>query len=111
MQVPHLQSNSQEWINWHLWLKKQFGKKEANEVFMLHWGRIGQKSRANDSTLRAYMSSQGVDISGNYGIFSAGSDLLQGAGQGVGQVGKSFKIGVILIAILLIVAVYFFFLK
>jgi len=111
MQVPTLQSNSQAWIAWHKEMLKQLGKSDANELFMKHWQSIGQGSDANNGELRAYMSSQGVDISGNNGVFSWGADAATSASQGFGKVSSSFSIGVILLVLLLVGATYFLFLK
>lgn len=111
MNIPNLDSNSQNWIDWHKYLLKSFGRKDANEIFMQHWQNIGQNSDANDSSLRAYMSSQGVNISGEYGVFSWATDAGTSASQGFGKVSSSFSIGIIIIVLMLVGATYFLFLK
>lgn len=61
--IPTASSKSENWIQWHKDLKKIFGKKKANSIWLYAWSkRGGVKSSANDETLRDYMDKQGVDI-------------------------------------------------
>lgn len=61
--IPTASSNSENWIQWHKDLKKIFGKKKANSLWLYAWAkRGGINSSANNSVLREYMDSQGVDI-------------------------------------------------
>ena len=61
---PSLSSKPENWIQWHVDLKKIFGKKKANSIWLYAWAkRGGIKSSANTSSLRSYMDKQGVDIS------------------------------------------------
>lgn len=61
--IPNTASTSEIWITWHKQLKKWFSKKEANAYFVKFWNqRAGASSSADTHTLRAYMSSQGVEL-------------------------------------------------
>ena len=111
MQLPNLNSNAQYWIDWHKYLKKELGKEGANDTFMRAWQAVGQKSNANDATLRAYAKTQGLQIEGNYSIISDAADTWQSVNTGGKKIGSSFSIGVILLILMLVGAVYFLFLK
>jgi len=111
MQLPNLNSNAQYWIDWHKWLKKELGKEGANDTFMRAWQAVGQKSNANGPTLRAYAKTQGLQIEGNYSIISDAADTWQSINTGGKKIGSSFSIGVILLILMLVGAVYFLFLK
>jgi len=111
MQLPNLNSNAQYWIDWHKYLKKELGKEGANDTFMRAWQAVGQKSNANDATLRAYAKTQGLQIEGNYSIISGVADTWQSVNTGGKKIGSSFSIGVILLILMLVGAVYFLFLK
>ena len=64
LSVPTASSKPENWIQWHVDLKKIFGKKKANSIWLYAWAkRGGIKSSANTSSLRDYMDKQGVDIS------------------------------------------------
>jgi hypothetical protein len=61
--IPTASSKSENWIQWHKDLKKIFGKKKANSIWLYTWAkRGGVNSPANDRTLRVYMDKQGIDI-------------------------------------------------
>ena len=61
--IPTASSKSENWIQWHKDLKKIFGKKKANSIWLYAWAkRGGIKSPANTNELRGYMDGQGVDI-------------------------------------------------
>jgi len=115
MQLPNLNSNAQYWIDWHKYLKKELGKEGANDTFMRAWQAVGQKSNANGPTLRAYAKTQGLQIEGNYSIISDAADTWQSVNKsvntGVKKISSSFSIGVILLMLMLVGAVYFLFLK
>jgi len=60
--IPTASSKSEHWIQWHKDLKKIFGKKKANSIWVFAWAqRGGVNSPANTNTLSKYMESQGVD--------------------------------------------------
>lgn len=61
--MPKATSGSDEWQQWHIQLKKRFGKKSANMIFVKAWeARAGKNSAASSDELRAYMRDQGVDL-------------------------------------------------
>jgi hypothetical protein len=61
--IPTASSKSENWIQWHKDLRKIFGKKKANSIWLYTWAkRGGVNSSANDRTLRVYMDKQGVDV-------------------------------------------------
>lgn len=61
--IPVSSSKSEEWIQWHKDLKKMFGKKKANSIWVFAWAkRGGINSPANTNSLSTYMESQGVDV-------------------------------------------------
>lgn len=111
MQTPNIQSSSQYWIDWHKWLVKEIGKANANDTFMRAWQQVGQKSNANDATLRAYAKTQGISIEGELWGISGAADVWQSANTGAKKIGSSFNLGVILLILILVGAVYFLFLK
>lgn len=64
--IPQLNATSDVWINWHKVLKNNFGKKEANTLWIKAWyRRKGPNSSTNE--LRTYMHGQGIDIEKSYG--------------------------------------------
>lgn len=63
LNIPTARSSDAEWINWHQNLKKMFGKKDANAIWVFAWSkRGGVDNPANTTGLSNYMEKQGVDI-------------------------------------------------
>lgn len=61
--IPTASSSSENWIQWHKELKRVFGKKTANSLWVFAWAKRGGKNaEANTSKTRVYMKSQGVNI-------------------------------------------------
>jgi len=61
--IPTASSNAEEWIQWHKDLKKMFGKKKANSIWILAWSkRGGQDSPANTNMLSKYIEPEGIDV-------------------------------------------------
>lgn len=61
--IPTASSSSENWIQWHKELKRVFGKKTANSLWIFAWTKRGGKNaEANTSKTRVYMKSQGVNI-------------------------------------------------
>ena len=61
--IPTASSKTEEWIQWHKDLKKIFGKKKANSIWVFAWSkRGGVNSPANTNGLSSYMEGQGVDV-------------------------------------------------
>jgi hypothetical protein len=103
--IPTASSKSENWIQWHKDLKKIFGKKKANSLWLYAWAkRGGINSSANDSVLREYMDSQGVDITTTaLGELSDTIGNVLDFGFGIGKVmiiGTLSVVGLILIGIL-----------
>jgi hypothetical protein len=61
--IPTGSSQSQDWIEWHKALRKTFGKKEANAIWVFAWSkRGGIDSAANTGDLNSYLKTQDIDI-------------------------------------------------
>lgn len=78
--IPTRASEWQDWASWHKSLKRMYGKKTANEIWVYAWSkRGGVESSANVSRLRDYMSGEGVDIqrSTSGAIFDSASDFVK----------------------------------
>ena len=62
-QIPTASSTDAQWISWHKKLKKVFGKKPANDIFLYAWSkRGGVDGKANTNTLSNYAEKNGFDI-------------------------------------------------
>jgi hypothetical protein len=62
--IPTASSNAEAWIQWHKDLKKIFGKKKANSIWIFAWSkRGGKESPANTNMLSEYIEPQGIDVS------------------------------------------------
>ena len=105
LSVPTASSKSENWIQWHKDLKKMFGKKKANSIWLFAWAkRGGVNSSANTNDLRDYMEGQGVNITTTTlnDITDTIGDVL-GFGFGVGKIviiGTLSVVGLILVGIL-----------
>ena len=106
LSVPTASSKAENWIQWHVDLKKIFGKKKANSIWLYAWAkRGGINSSANTSALRGYMDKQGVDISTT--SLNEIADVVGNVldfGFGVGKVviiGTLSVVGLILLGILI----------
>jgi hypothetical protein len=63
LNIPTASSKAEEWIAWHKDLKKVFGKKKANSIWIFAWAkRGGINSPANTNMLSAYIEPQGIDV-------------------------------------------------
>jgi hypothetical protein len=105
LSIPSASSKSENWIQWHKDLKKIFGKKKANSIWLYAWAkRGGIKSPANTSSLRDYMDGQGVNVTTtSLGELSDSIGNVLDFGFGIGKVviiGSLSVVGLILIAIL-----------
>jgi hypothetical protein len=104
--IPTASSKAENWIQWHKDLKKVFGKKKANSIWLYAWAkRGGVKSSANTSVLRDYMDSQGVNVTTtSLGELSDAVGNVLDFGLGVGKIviiGGLSVVGLILISILI----------
>ena len=80
--IPTASSPSSSWIDWHRRLKKTFGKKQANSIWVYAWSkRSGVDSQANTNTLSRYMEGEGVDVERTF---------FDEFGQGVGDFATDF---------------------
>ncbi len=88
--IPTASSKSENWIQWHKDLRRIFGKKKANSIWLYAWSkRGGVNSPANDRSLRNYMDKQGVDIT---------TTNLSALGDAIGNVlSFPFSVGKVLI--------------
>jgi hypothetical protein len=105
LSIPSASSKSENWIQWHKDLKKIFGKKKANSIWLYAWAkRGGIKSPANTSVLRDYMDGQGVNITTtSLGELSDSIGNVLDFGFGISKVviiGGLSVVGLILVAIL-----------
>lgn len=103
--IPTASSKAENWIQWHRDLKKMFGKKKANSIWLYAWAkRGGVKSSANTSTLRDYMDKQGVDVTTTaLGELTDKIGNVLDFGFGVGKIiiiGGLSVVGLILLSIL-----------
>lgn len=63
LSIPTASSKSESWIQWHKDLKRIFGKKKANSIWLYAWSnRGGINGVADTNELRGYMDGQGVNI-------------------------------------------------
>ena len=105
LSVPTASSKSENWIQWHKDLKKMFGKKKANSIWLFAWAkRGGVNATGNTDELRGYMEGQGVKITTTTlnDITDTIGDVL-GFSFGVGKIviiGTLSVVGLILVGIL-----------
>lgn len=104
--IPTASSKSENWIQWHKDLKKIFGKKKANSIWLYTWAkRGGINSSANNSSLRDYMDRQGVNVTTtSLGELSDAVGNVLDFGLGIGKVmviGTLSVVGLILLSILI----------
>jgi hypothetical protein len=103
--IPTASSKSENWIVWHKDLKKMFGKKKANSIWLYAWAkRGGVNSPANTTELRKEMEGQGVNITTTTlgDLTDTIGDVL-GFGLGIGKIviiGGLSITGLILLGIL-----------
>lgn len=61
--IPTASSKSEEWIQWHQDLKKVFGRKKANSIWVFAWAkRGGTNVPANTNKLSDYLEPEGIDV-------------------------------------------------
>ncbi len=64
--IPNQQSAGSDWIEWHKTLTSNFGKKQANALFLKAWNRR-KGSNASTNALRTYMAKQGIELEKSVG--------------------------------------------
>lgn len=63
LNIPTASSKTEEWIQWHEDLKKVFGRKKANSIWVFAWAkRGGLNVPANTNQLSAYLEPEGIDV-------------------------------------------------
>ncbi len=111
MVIPNSNSAAAQWIEWHKWLKNEVGS-QANDVFMQQWAQGAQGSWASNSAeLRSYAKTQGMNIEGNFSVFSGATDTYSSVNSGAAKIGNATTIGIVLVCVMLVAATYFLFLK
>jgi hypothetical protein len=68
--IPIKGADDNKWILWHEALKKRYGKKVANDLFLDAWDKRSD-SKSNTVNLRKYLEKQGIDIDRSVWDFSA----------------------------------------
>lgn len=93
LNVPTQQSPDGDWENWWNVLSSEFGKKDAQSLWLKAWATRGS-SGANTTALRGFMAKQGVTVdAGN--IFGSVADSAEGVLDSISSIfsiGKTFTI-------------------
>lgn len=90
--IPKASSTSEAWVQWHKDLKKMFGKKKANSIWVYAWSkRGGVNSGANTRSLSNYMEREGVNIQRT--AFAEATETVADFTSGVFTIGKVVVIG------------------
>lgn len=66
--IPTTNSTSNDWINWYDSLDYYFTKQESNYWFLKAWNKRGS-SDANDSKLRSFLKSKGIQLDADLSDF------------------------------------------
>ena len=85
--IPTLASGSSAWQQWHSELVSDFGRKQANSLFMKAWGIRGN-SAANTLPLRTYLKGYGITLDE-----SAWDKVVDTGGSIADTFGDVFKVG------------------
>lgn len=103
--IPTATSNDDQWIIWHKQLRRLFGKKQANSIWLFAWSkRGGLDTKANTRKLSNYLEKFGIDVERST-LDSIGEGFADAA-EGFASTAKWFVIiplgvaGIVLIAIL-----------
>ncbi len=59
--IPSRNSKAEEWIEWHKQLKSNFGKKQANALFVKAWKLRGSNSITTNE-MRTYLTKNGINL-------------------------------------------------
>ena len=93
--IPTRNQSDQIWIAWYDALRKEFGRKKANQLYIANWdSQNGDDSDANTSTLRTHLEKYGIDVSG--GVLGGIKDFGLGTAGFIGDyftAGKIISIG------------------
>lgn len=85
--IPTVSSKADAWQQWHSELISNFGRKEANSLFLKAWSRRGNSS-ANTLTLRTYLKGYGINLDE-----SAWDKVVDTGGSVIDFFGDTFKVG------------------
>jgi len=89
--IPKRNSSDQVWIQWYDALRKEFGRKKANQLFIANWDAVdGDSSNANTNTLRSHLERYGIDVSG--GVLGGVKDWALGVQGYFGDIFNASKI-------------------
>lgn len=108
--LPDKNSTGDQWIQWHKALKRRYGKKQANSLFLLAWekrkgsGNVLTGSSANTQPLREYLSKEGINISGE-GVMDYAADALDNFEDVFGGIFGAGKAAAIVIAIVILIPI------
>jgi hypothetical protein len=97
--IPTKNSNFEEWIAWHKALKQNFGKKQANILWVKAWSLRGSSS-ANTNDLRQYLEKSKIKIDNSAWdkIVDSGVDITDALGDWF-KVGKFAGYAILFIVI------------
>lgn len=59
--IPTSSSKAEEWIEWHKELKSNFGRKQANALFVKAWKLRGNNSITTNE-MRTYLTKNGINL-------------------------------------------------
>lgn len=93
--IPNRKSDGSEWQLWHEALKDNFGKKQANAIFLKAWKKQSGPD-ASTMDLRKYLEKNGINIEKGVleSALDSGSDVFGNIGDLL-QVGKYVVYGVL----------------
>jgi len=97
--IPDKSSNSGQWKSWHEALDNRYGKKMANEIWILAWNKRSSPN-ANDADLRRYMEKNGVIVERD--LFAKVGDMQLRASEWINdflQWGKVASIGITIVVV------------
>ncbi len=88
--IPTNKNTAAVWMEWHKVLKRKFGQKTANSLFMKAWDKnIKEDSDANTSDLRMWAKDEGMYIESD-SVIGDLKDFRAGIGD---YIGDFFKLG------------------
>lgn len=85
--IPTISTKADGWQQWHTELVSNFGRKEANSLFLKAWGLRGN-SAANTLPLRTYLKGYGINLDE-----SAWDKVVDTGGSIADTFGDVFKVG------------------
>lgn len=97
--IPTRNSKAEEWIEWHRELKSNFGKKQANAIFLKAWKLRGSNSITTNE-MRTYFSKNGITLDKSIidALIDKGDDISDFFGD-LFNIGKYAGIGLAIIVV------------